>query len=162
MNRFYSVEDFKRIVSTFREKMPRITLSTDVICGFPGESEDAFNRTVELIKEAAPDIVNISKFFPRPQTPAAEMEQLPPAEVKNRSRRLTEIAKRISYERNRLWLGWKGRILIDEKGKRDTWVGRNYAYKPVVVRCEENLLGEFVDVCITEAFPTYLKAEILE
>ncbi|MFQ6094817.1 MAG: tRNA (N(6)-L-threonylcarbamoyladenosine(37)-C(2))-methylthiotransferase [Candidatus Bathyarchaeia archaeon] len=162
MNRFYSVEDFKRIVSTFREKMPRITLSTDVICGFPGESEDAFNRTVELIKEAAPDIVNISKFFPRPQTPAAEMEQLPPAEVKNRSRRLTEIAKRISYERNRLWLGWKGRILIDEKGKRDTWVGRNYAYKPVVVRCEENLLGKFVDVCVVEAFPTYLKAEILE
>ena len=161
MNRFYSVEDFKRIVSSFRDKMPRITLSTDIICGFPGESEDAFNRTVELIKESTPDIVNISKFFPRPRTPAAEMEQLPVAEVKNRSRHLSEIVRRTSYERNRLWLGWKGRILVDEKGKRDTWMGRNYAYKPIVIRCKENLLGEFVDVRVTETFPTYLKAEIL-
>ena len=161
MNRFYSVEDFKRIVSSFRDKMPRITLSTDIICGFPGESEDAFNRTVELIKESTPDIVNISKFFPRPRTPAAKMEQLPVAEVKNRSRHLSEIVRRTSYERNRLWLGWKGRILVDEKGKRDTWMGRNYAYKPIVIRCNEHLLGEFVDVRVTETFPTYLKAEIL-
>jgi len=162
MNRFYSAEDFKRIVSAFRSEIPHITLSTDVICGFPGESEEAFNRTVELIEEIKPDVVNISKFFPRPRTPAAEMKQLPPAQVKSRSRRLTEVVRRISYERNRLWLGWEGRILVDEKGKHETWVGRNYAYKPVVVKSDRNLLGEFVNVRVVEAFPTYLKAEILE
>ena len=160
MNRFYSAEEFKRIVSAFRAKIPRITLSTDIICGFPGESEDAFNRTVRLIKDAKPDIVNISKFLPRPRTPAAVMEQLSPTEVKNRSRRLSRIVKRISYDRNRLWLGWEGSILVDEKGKRDTLIGRNYAYKPVVIRGEENLLGESVDVRVTEALPTYLRAEI--
>ena len=160
MNRFYSAEEFKRIVSAFRAKIPRITLSTDIICGFPGESEDAFNRTVRLIKDAKPDIVNISKFLPRPRTPAAVMEQLSPTEVKNRSRRLSSIVKRISYDRNRLWLCWEGSILVDEKGKRDTLIGRNYAYKPVVIRGEENLLGESVDVRVTEALPTYLRAEI--
>jgi len=162
MSRFYSAEQFKRIVFAFGDKIPSITLSTDVICGFPGETEDAFDRTVKLIEESKPDIVNISRFFPRPHTPAAEMDQLPPAEVKNRSRRLSKTVKRISYERNRLWLGWEGRVLVDEKGERDTWVGRNFAYKPVVIECEENFLGESVDVHVTEAFPTYLRAEILD
>jgi len=162
MSRFYSAEQFKRIVLAFRDKIPSITLSTDVICGFPGETVDAFDRTVKLIEESKPDIVNISRFFPRPNTPAAEMDQLPPAEVKNRSRRLSKTVKRISYERNRLWLGWEGSVLVDEKGKRDAWIGRNYAYKPVVIEYEENLLGESVDVHVTEAFPTYLRAEILD
>jgi len=162
MRRFYSAEQFKRIVSAFRDKIPSITLSTDVICGFPGETEDAFDRTVKLIEESKPDIVNISRFFPRPHTPAAEMDQLPPEEVKNRSRHLSKIVKRISYERNRLWMGWDGSVLVDEKGERNTWIGRNSAYKPVVIECEKNLLGESVDVHVTEAFPTYLRAEILD
>ena len=162
MNRFYSVEDFKKVVYTFRKKFPKITVATDVICGFPSESRDAFEHTVQLVEEVQPDIVNISKFFPRPRTPATKMKQLPPKEVKVRSRRMAELARKVSFEKNEAWMGWEGEILIDEKGKKPApWVGRNFAYKPVVVRSDEFLLGRFVDVRVVRVFPTYLEAEVV-
>lgn len=162
MNRFYSVEDFKKVVYSFRKEFPKITVATDVICGFPSESRDAFERTVQLVEEVQPDIVNISKFFPRPRTPAAKMKQLPPEEVKVRSRRMAEVARKVSFEKNEAWMGWEGEILIDEKGKKPApWVGRNFAYKPVVVRSDEFLLGRFVDVRVVRVFPTYLEAEVV-
>jgi len=162
MNRLYSVEDFKRIVNSFREEIPEITLATDVICGFPGESREAFEHTVELIKEVQPDIVNISKFFPRPRTPAGKMKPLVhPREVRERSRRLAELSNRFSLERNMEWMGWEGRMLVDERGKgASSWVGRNFAYKPMVVKNSEFLLGKFLVARVVKVFPTYLKAEI--
>lgn len=162
MNRFYSVEDFEKVVYSFRKEFPKITVATDVICGFPGESRDAFERTVKLVEEVQPDVVNISKFFPRPHTPAAKMKQLPPEKVKARSRRMAEVTRTVSFEKNKAWRGWKGEILIDEKGKKPaSWVGRNFAYKPVVVRGDEFLFGRFVDVRVVRVFPTYLEAEIV-
>jgi len=162
MNRSYSVKDFERIVSTFRKEMPEITLSTDIICGFPGETEAAFEKTIELVRKVKPDIVNVSRFFPRPHTPAENMKQFSVEEVKSRSRHLSGIARQISLERNKSWLDWKGRILVDEKGKDETWVGRNFAYKPIVVKSWEYLIGRFVSVRVIGAFPTYLKAQILK
>jgi len=163
MNRPYSVEDFKMIVESFREEIPEITLATDVICGFPGENIEAFERTVELIEEVQPDIVNISKFFPRPRTPAGKMKPfVHPYEIKERSRRLAELSKRVSLERNRAWIGWKGRILVDEVGKNaSSWIGRNFVYKPVVVRGGGFLFGRFLVVRVVRVFPTYLEAEIV-
>ncbi len=163
MNRFYSVEDFRKIIRSFRKEIPEITIATDVICGFPGESREAFERTIQLIKEVQLDIVNISKFFPRPNTPAGKMKPfVHPREVKERSKRMAELSKRVSFERNRGWMNWEGRILIDEEGKRSSsWIGRNFAYKPVVIKTDEFLLGKFLDVHVLGVFPTYLKAEIM-
>ena len=161
MSRFYSVKDFKTIVSCFREEFPRITIATDVICGFPSESEEAFERTLKLVKEVQPDIVNVSRFFSRPDTPAKEMKQLPPLIVKARSGRMSGLASRISSERNKAWLGWEGKVLVDEIGSKPaSWVGRNFAYKPVVLRTDEPLLGRLVDIRIVRASPTYLEAEV--
>jgi len=161
MNRRYTVEDFKRIVQAFREEIPRLTLSTDVICGFPGESRDAFEQTKKLVREIQPDIVNVSKFFSRPRTPAEKMVSLPPKEVKMRSREVAELSRRISFERNRAWMGWEGTVLFDEKGKGESWMGRNFAYKPIVVKGSESLVGTFVQVRVVNAFSTYLEAEVV-
>jgi MiaB-like tRNA modifying enzyme len=161
MNRHYSVKDFKRVVRCFREELPGITMATDVICGFPGESEEAFEHTIELVKETQPDIVNVSRFFPRPGTPAKKMEQLSHLVVKERSGKMASLAGEFSLERNRGWLGWEGRVLVDEVGKEaGSWVGRNFAYKPVVLRGDEDLFGRFVDVRVVRTFPTYLEAEM--
>jgi len=162
MNRRYTVEEFRKIVSMFRDETPRITLSTDVICGFPGESREAFERTVKLVKEVKPDIVNISKFFPRPNTPAAKMDQSDPREVKNRSRKLAELTKLISLSRNKRWLSWEGEILVDERGRDSSWIGRNFAYKPIVVKSNKDLAGKFLHVRAIKAFQTYLEAEIVQ
>ncbi len=159
MNRLYSVEAFKRIVQSFRKKIPEITIATDVICGFPGESDEAFARTTDLINEVEPDIVNISKFFPRPRTPAMEMKQLASREVKGRSKALAELSRGIAFQRNKGWLHWTGTILVDEEGRDGSWIGRNYAYKPVVVKSNQALLGRFLNVRVRNIFSTYLEAE---
>lgn len=162
MNRKYTVEEFKMVVQAFREEIPDITIATDIICGFPGESKDAFERTLRLMEEIKPDIINISKFFPRPNTPAALMKQIDTREISLRSRMMTELANKISLNRNERWIGWEGRILIDEEGTSGSWIGRNYAYKPVVVRSQEDLLGKTVNVKIIEAHTNYLEAKIID
>ncbi len=159
MNRGYTSGDFKAIVNVFRRKVPDLTLATDIICGFPGETEEAFQNTLRLLEEVKPDIVNVSKFYPRPGTPARLMEKLPTKLVKERSRTLTALAGKIALERNRRWLGWEGEILIDEHGLHGTMVGRNYAYKPIVVN-EKLKLGETVRVKISKSFQNYLEGEI--
>jgi threonylcarbamoyladenosine tRNA methylthiotransferase CDKAL1 len=161
MNRRYTVDDFKAVVQAFRKEIPRLTLSTDVICGFSGESKEAFERTKRLLAEVQPDIVNVSKFFSRPRTQAEKMKALSPKEVKRRSKEVAELSRKISLERNRAWMGWEGTVLFDERGKGESWMGRNFAYKPVVVKGGESLVGRFVQVRVVNAFSTYLKAEVL-
>jgi len=164
MQRLYTTEDFKTTVKAFRTAFPQLTLATDIICGFPGETRSAFQNTLKLIEEVQPDIINISKFFPRPRTPAAEMrkEFVAPAEIKQRSTAAAQLAKQIALERNQRWIGWTGKVLIDEKGKtHGSWISRNFTYKPIVIKTSTNLLGRTVNVQVTKAFTTYLAGTIL-
>ena len=163
MRRFYTAEEFKRTVNTFRNEFPKLTLATDVIVGFPGETEEAFQSTLKLLEEVKPDIVNVSKFFARPKTIAARMKDglVDKEETKRRSTAAAELAKRLSAERNLRWVGWSGEILIDEKGKLEgSWVGRNFAYKPVAIQSPDNLLGKTIRVKVSEASTTYLRGEL--
>ncbi len=162
MNRRYTAKGFKKVVSKFRKEIPKVTLSTDVICGFPGESREAFEKTVRLIEDVEPDIVNISKFFARPRTPAMRMKQLDVTEVMDRSRKLTDLVKKISLDRNQRWLNWEGEILVDEKGRDSSWIGRNFAYKPIVVESHRNLAGKFLRARVNKARSTFLEAEIVD
>jgi len=160
MRRFYSVEEFRKVVDAFRRRFPTLTLATDVICGFPGENDAAFNKTLQLIEQVKPDIVNVSKFFARPKTPAAEMRAhfVPLAEIKKRSTAAAALAQKVAFENNQQWVGWKGCILVDEKGKvPGSWVGRNLAYKPVTIKAAENMMGKNLSVSVKKAFPTYLE-----
>jgi len=161
MKRNYMVNDFKKIINGFRKNIPNLTVSTDIICGFPSETEEQFNDSLNLIKEIKPDVLNISRFQARPGTEAAKMEgQIDGGITKNRSRLLTDIFTNISRMNNEKWLDWKGEILIDEKGKHDTWIGRNFAYKPVIVRGDVKL-GDFVKVKVNNITPYDLRGEII-
>jgi len=164
MRRLYSAEDFRRIVATFRESFPESTLATDVICGFPGEDREAFGRTLRLLEEVKPDIVNVSKFFARPQTAAAEMQKdfVPHLEVKRRTGIIAKRAKEIALEKNLGWIGWTGEVFINEVGKfSGSWVGRNVAYKPVLVKSADSLLGKTLRVNIVKASSTHLEGQVL-
>jgi threonylcarbamoyladenosine tRNA methylthiotransferase CDKAL1 len=163
MRRGYNVEDFIYYVEKFRKEIPEITLETDIIVGFPTETEEDFEETVKLIKEVRPDVVNISKYSPRPGTAAAKMKQLDPKIVNERSKIMYELTKKIALQNNKSkWLNWEGKVLIDEKGNREnTWMGRNYAYKPIVVESSENLFGKFVDLKVVEVKSNYLIGNLL-
>jgi threonylcarbamoyladenosine tRNA methylthiotransferase CDKAL1 len=149
MNRGYRVEEFKKIVSRFREAFPGLHLWTDVIVGFPGETDSDFQATVELMKEIKPDYVNISKYGTRDHAPSKKMKQIPTDVKKKRSRALTKLVKEIGLEKNRELIGWEGEVLITEK-KENGLMGRNFAYKPVLIESKEELLGNFVNVKIID------------
>jgi len=165
MNRFYLKEDFITVIKKFKKLFPQSTIATDVIVGFPGETEKAFKHTWDIIEEVRPDIVNISKFFARPKTLAKTLKpQIPHSKVKQRSARLAGLARYIAFEQNSNWSSWSGRILVDEIGKAESFVGRNFAYKPIVIRNNhgENLLGRFICVKIVDVFQSHLLGETLQ
>ncbi|MEM4336913.1 MAG: tRNA (N(6)-L-threonylcarbamoyladenosine(37)-C(2))-methylthiotransferase [Candidatus Woesearchaeota archaeon] len=91
MNRKYSAEDFIRIVKKFRKNFSDIHIKTDVIVGFPGETEKDFEDTLKVIKETKPNSLNISRFWPRPKTEAKKMKQLPDYIIMQRSKKIKEL-----------------------------------------------------------------------
>ncbi len=168
MARRYKVGDFKLAVEKFRKAIPEITISTDIICGFPGETKEQFNDTLRLVRETKPEVVNISRFVAREGTAAFRMQkQVHGNEKKERSTALTRLFRGVALERNSRWVGWKGRIIIDEEGKHGEMIGRNYAYKPVIIKepVDKNgrrlELGDFAKVGITEATSLDLRGNLI-
>ncbi|MEM3670291.1 MAG: tRNA (N(6)-L-threonylcarbamoyladenosine(37)-C(2))-methylthiotransferase [Thermoprotei archaeon] len=161
MNRHYDPYKVALRILSFKEKLPETVMATDLMVGYPTEDEEAFERTLQLIKDVKPDIVNVSKFFARPKTAAAKMpNSVPKPEIKRRSSIAAELAKAIALERNQRWIGWSGEIFVDEVGKASgSWVGRNFAYKPIIIKSDDNLLGKTVKVKVVKAFSTYLEAQ---
>lgn len=160
MNREYTVTEFKHIVTRFRKAFPYMTLATDVICGFPGETEKAFKETCSLLQSIKPDIVNISKFFSRPHTLASKMSQLRPQVIKQRSKRMSQLAHHLTYQRNEIWRHWEGTVLVDEKGQGESWIARNFAYKPLILQTTLNLIGRLLNLRVTNVHSTYLDAQL--
>ena len=143
MKREYGVADFERIVAEFRAAVPEISISTDIIVGFPGETEDAFERSFDLVRRVRPETVNITRFSPRAGTPAATMpDPVVGWRVKERSRRLTRLRMAISREIHETLVGREIPILTTEPGKGGTTLARTDAYRQVVLPSEE-AVGEF-------------------
>ena len=159
MRRNYTVKDFEKIIHSFRKTIPNITISTDIIVGFPGENGKDFKKTLDLIKRIKPDIVNISKFGARPGTEASGMKQIDNRTAKSRSKKLSSLVKKIGLEKNREWKGEECLVLVNEKGKeKNQFIGRNEHYKPVVINTRSDMTGKFLKVKIKKVGQTYLKA----
>ena len=162
MKRGSEPETVLEIVNKFYKAFPDLTFSTDIIVGFPTEDDLDFEESVKFIERVKPDIVNISRFGVRPGTEASKLKQLPVNVVNKRSKELFELVRRISLEKNQSWTNWRGACLIDERGiKKNTWIGRNFAYKPIVIYSTKNLFDKFIDVEIIEAKNNYLFGELI-
>jgi len=150
MRRDYTVGEFEDIVGRFRAIFPDLTLSTDVIVGFPGETEGTVAATLDLLERVRPDIVNVTRFSARAGTPAAGWDAPVGWRVKVWSRRIVAAKTRIGRERNVAHVGRRVRVLTTEPGKPGTTIARTDAYKQVVLP-EVVPLGEFLDAAIVGA-----------
>jgi MiaB-like tRNA modifying enzyme len=155
MNRGYTAEGFFGLAEKLRSRYPDISISTDLISGFPGETDEDHAKSIELIGELKADTVNITRFSSRPGTEAASMEQVHGRISKDRSAELTEIKNKVEYENNAKMIGRKVTALITESGKKGTMIARTRNYRPVVVRSDLPI-GSFIGVEITGCEPTYL------
>ena len=160
MKRNYTIESFVNIVEKFKKHFPKITIATDIIVGYPDETDEDFEKTLELIKQMRFDVLNISRFWYRPDTLAAKKKKLPTLKVKNRGIRITKVFHDTAREENKKWLDWTGNILIQEKGINNTWIGRNYAYRPVIVKGNFKI-SDTVKVQITKTTDIDLRGKII-
>ena len=161
MNRNYTVEHFFEIVKEFRSVFADISLSTDIIVGYPGETDEQFEESLKLVELIQPDIVNVSKFGPREQTPAAKLSPLSSQTVKDRSRKMSTLCRQIALEKNNNWIGREETILIVSRGKKGGLEGRTHTYKPVIIDIQHcSLMGKFVKVNIIGAKHGYLLGNI--
>ena len=155
MRRGYGVEEFRHQVAAARRRLPDLMLSTDVIVGFPGETDDDYHATEGLIESIAPEIVNVTCFSSRPGTPAARLAPVGPRVAKRRSRSLTALRQRVARRQLERWIGHTGPTRIVEHGPGTSAVARLPNYLPVVLGSRPTL-GASLEVRVEGARSTYL------
>ncbi|MFX1433404.1 MAG: tRNA (N(6)-L-threonylcarbamoyladenosine(37)-C(2))-methylthiotransferase [Promethearchaeota archaeon] len=163
MNRSYRISEIIDKIEILKKNFPHLTISTDIICGFPGETEADFIKTVELIKWLKPEILNISKFTPRPGTKAKVMKQIDSKIIKERSNRLSKIFRQNLSNLNKGWENWKGEVLILHEGEDKNQVfGRNFAYKNIFIYNYNGQFGSFVKAKINKVDGFNLFGEVID
>lgn len=153
MNRIYTINQYKSIIKKIRKEIPNISISTDIIVGFPGETKKQFEGSAKLFEELKYDMAYINKYSPRAGTAAAKLkDNVSPKEKKRREKVLTEILKKTALAHNKKLIGKKVRVLINgRRGRTDIWFGKTEGNKTMQVESNRNLLGKFVKTEITKA-----------
>jgi threonylcarbamoyladenosine tRNA methylthiotransferase CDKAL1 len=155
MHRGYPVSEFRRQVRLLRARLPDLHLATDVIVGYPGETPDDVRATAELLEEIGPETVNVTRFSPRPGTPASRLPPLGPRLARQRSRELAALRRRIARERLERWIGTRRRGRVLEYGPGGSSVARLDNYLPVVLSSRPPL-GADIELRVDGARTTYL------
>ena len=161
MRRRYTAESFLALVDRMRSRYPEISISTDLITGFPGETDEDHRMSVELLRKLHADTVNITRFSVRPGTDAAKMDgQIQGNISKERSTELTETKMDVEYNVNKGMVGKRYRVLVTEKGKPGTIITRTENYRPVGID-QDVPLGTFLEVEVTDCASTYVTGKII-
>lgn len=157
MNRPYTIKHYKNLVKKIRKAMPEISISTDVIVGFPTETKKQFENSAKLFKKIKYDMAYINKYSTRAGTAAAKLkDNIPLAEKKKREKILTEVLKQTALEHNKKLIGKKTIVLINSQ-KENVYFGKNEGNKTVKINIQhltpntQYLIGQFVKIKIESA-----------
>jgi len=161
MRRGYTVEHYRRLVAEICGKIPSVALSTDVIVGFPSETEWQFQQTFDLLSELRFDTVHVAAYSPRPGTIASREfeDSVPYAEKKRRLREVESLQERIATEINARLLGTTVEILVEGR-KKGKWWGRTRSDKLVFFNSNQNSLGQLVEIGIEKTSPWSLQGRV--
>lgn len=165
MNRGYTREDYLDLIKRIKEAIPDASITTDFIVGFPGETEEDFAETIDIVKRVRFDMAFTFIYSPRTGTPAAKMpEQIPEDRKKERLERLMELQNRISLENNQKLVGEVLEVLVDGESKNnpEMYSGRDRKNKLVIFSKKEGIKGEIVPVKINKAQSFTLFGEVID
>lgn len=165
MNRRYTREDYLNLLSALRQRVPGVELTTDVIVGFPGETEEDFQETLTLMEQADFSAAFTFKYSPRQGTKAASMtDQIPENVKKDRLNRLNEVQAKKTRENNQKYLGYRGEVLVEGCDMRETPIlyGKLDTFKMVYFPGDPSLLGTYQQVEVTECVKNSLHGKRVE
>ncbi len=154
MKRGYTADDYRRLIERIRQRIPGVSIATDIIVGFPGETSEQFQRTYDLLAELKLDVAHLARYSTRPGTVAARRlgDDVTEEEKWRRFRALEELQEGIAAEINARYLGQTVEVLFEDK-VRGRWRGRTPTNKLVFVESSENLRGRILPVQITWTGP---------
>jgi len=163
MRRGYVVDHYRELISRLRQRMPGIGLSTDIIVGFPGETEAHFQHTLDMLDELRFDVVHVAMYSPRPGTVSATemVDDIPRQEKRRRLHEVEQLQKRIAAEINTRYLGRTVDVLVEGTAK-GRWYGRTRTNKLVHFESAQPLAGRVVDVEVTATQPWYLEGTLAQ
>jgi tRNA-2-methylthio-N6-dimethylallyladenosine synthase len=161
MRRGYTQADYRRIVAKIRARIPGCSIATDIIVGFPGESEAQFMETYNLLEDLRLDVAHLARYSPRPGTVSERLypDDVPEEEKMRRFRLLEDLQEKIGGEINARTLGQLVAVLFEDKVK-GRWRGRTPTNKLVFVESSQNLRGKVVPVTVTWSGPWSMQAGI--
>lgn len=162
MERGYTQAEFLALLNRIRQEMPGASITTDIIVGFPGETEEDFQETLRVIKEIRFDMAHTYMFSPRKNTPAATMDQPVPLEIKkDRLRRLMDLQNQISYEVNQSYIGQVVEVLVEGPSKKNPnrLMGRTSTNKIVIFDPTAQAVGSLISLRIVRANTWTLEGE---
>ena len=160
MTRDHTIEEFWEVVEVFREYYPEMMIITDIITGFPGETDEDHQETVKLLNYLSPDLVNVTRFSPRKGTPASRYKRIDGRIVKKRSRELTNLRKELGAKSFKRFIGRQTSILTVENQRSGSTLCRDDNYRPIILK-EELPLGEFHDVKIIDSEYGFMTAVLV-
>jgi tRNA-2-methylthio-N6-dimethylallyladenosine synthase len=161
MIRRYSIGEYEERVAALRSEVPGVTLSTDVIVGFPGETREDFERTLELVERIGFTGLFGFKYSPRPYTPALELAGEPSEDEKSaRLRELFDLTERIRRAHLESLVGSPQEVLVEGRGRDGAFGGRSVRNEIVHFACDRELTGEIVPVVVRRAYKKSLGAEV--
>ncbi|MFW5704448.1 MAG: tRNA (N(6)-L-threonylcarbamoyladenosine(37)-C(2))-methylthiotransferase [Nanoarchaeota archaeon] len=168
MNRGNTVEEYMTIVTKIKNRFPDLTLANDIIVAYPTETDDEFRKTLLILKKSQTDVLNYSRFWLRPNTPAesyTKSQFIIGGISKDRSKEIRQKFESQAFKQNTKWIGWMGEVLVSEMGKEGTnsIIARNYAYKPIILKNKEKKLkiGDKIKVKITDCTWFDFKGKII-
>jgi len=165
MNRKYRVEDFINIIEKLRKKRPEIAISTDIIVGFPGESQKQFKNSLKVLKLLKFDMAYISQYSPRPQTAAYSLkDDVKKEDKRKREQILNEYLKKTALLNNKQYLNKECLVLIDGVNRKGNLQGKTSSFKTVVIenKKDKKLIGQFKKVKIKKVKEFILTGEVYE
>ena len=165
MNRKYTMDDYLRLVEKLKAAVPHIAISTDIITGFPGETEEDFEETLDLVRRVEYDSAFTFLYSNRKGTPAAEYEDQIPEEIKHeRFNRLVELVNEISARKNAAYVGKTVKVLVDGPSKNNSAAlgGRTEGFKLINFEGPQDLIGKLVDVEVTAGKTFSLEGRLAE
>ena len=160
MTRDHTLEEFWEVVEVFRDFYPEMMIATDIITGFPGETDEDHQETVDLLNQLSPDLVNVTRFSPRKGTPASRYKRVDGRIVKKRSRELTKLRKDLGAKSFIRFVGKETSVLTVENQRKGSTLCRDDNYRPIILK-QELPLGEFHNVKIIDSEYGFMTAILL-
>lgn len=159
MRRGHNLNQYLEIVDKFRKAIPDITIATDIIVGYPTETDEDFKLTCELLENIKPGLVHLSKYQHRKGAISSNLKEIPHNVMKKRSKHLSDIKIKITEEENKKLLGSIQNAVVVEKGSKGGYIAKSDSYVPIIVNNAN--LGDFIKVKVRETTSTYLIGDII-